>query len=182
MKKTSKILALVLVVAMVVAMGVGTVAFAVNLGADVTTATFTYTGTNPKATTDGKIVLSNSTKDTTYTLYKLFDATFSGDNVSYTTTDKDLALDADYFTIATQADANGNYAVTRTMNTDGTATKKTDAELITYLKGLKAQMATLGVKVGSIKSPANGEISWEKIPYGYYVIVPDKPTEPKAAV
>jgi len=180
MKKTSKILALVLVVAMVVAMGVGTVAFASDLGANVETATFTYTGTTPAATTDGKIVLSNSTKDTTYTLYKLFDATFSGDKVSYTTTNKNLALDADYFTIATQADANGNYAVTRTM--EGTATKKTDAELITYLKGLKAQMATLGVKVGSIKSPANGEISWEKIPYGYYVIVPDKPEEPEAVV
>ena len=162
MKKSKRIMALILAMVMVAAMGLTAMADTVE------GVKFTYSGED--ATTDGKITLTNATTDTTYTLYKIFDATFDGENVAYSTKNKNLALDADYFTIATEADANGNYAVTRTM--DGDTPKKDDKALIDYLKGLDKSLFT---EIGAIKSTADGTIEWEKIPYGYYLINPDKP-------
>ena len=162
MKLFKKMMALALAMVMVLAMGVTVFA------APVEGTKLTYDGADK--TTDGKISLTNATKDTTYTLYKIFDATFDGDNVAYTTKNKDLGLDPEYFTIATEADANGNYAVTRTM--DGENPKKDNAALLDYLKGLNKSLFT---EIGSIKSTTDGTIEWEKIPYGYYLISPDKP-------
>jgi len=186
MKKTSKILALVLVVAMVVAMGVGTVAFATDVPSfgDNTVTTdnlFTYTG-DDKAT-GSSIKLTNATKDTKYTMYKIFDATYEGDKVSYTIQAGALKNElskaewADYVTIGATADANGNFSVSRKM--DGDNPVKTDTEFITKIQALNTSL--LG-EVGAIKSTVNGAIEWKDLPYGYYMIVPDKPTEPKAAV
>lgn len=151
-------------------------------GSTVNTATFTYEGTG--ATTDGKITLQNSTKDTTYTLYKIFDATFDGSgNVAYTTNSDVLksALSPDYFTVSSK-DANGNYSVTRTGTTDTSGKftpTKNDTELIEYFKTLETSNFT---DIGSIESPADGAITWNMIPYGYYLIKPNKPTETQAAV
>jgi len=176
MKKTSKILALVLVVAMVVAMGVGTVAFAAT-GDNL----FTYTGADKDS--GSSIKLSNSTEGTTYALYKIFDATFTGEKVSYTIPagalkdELSTAAWADYVTISATADANGNFSVARKMN--GEDPVKTDAEFLTQIQTLDTDLLT---SIGSITSAANGEIEWKDLPYGYYMIVPDKPTEPKAAV
>lgn len=175
MKNVKKIMALMLAMVMVLSMAIP--AIADTTGSTVTGKKFTYEDTDK--TDDGVITLKNSTKDTTYMLYKIFDANFDGDKVAYTTTNKNLALDADYFTISQQADSLGRYAVTRTMGDDGKTPKKSDTELISYLKDLDVSLFT---KIGGIKSSENGPIKWDKVPYGYFVIVPDKPEEPKAAV
>ena len=137
----------------------------------------TYTGSD--ATTNGNIAIKNATKDVTYTLYKIFDATYAATDstkVAYTasTAVKNVLTNSDYFTFVATADSN-KWTVTRTMKEDPvTETKKTDAELITYLKGINTSNFT---NMGAIKSNVDGKIEWDKIPYGYYIIVPDNPTE-----
>lgn len=179
MKHLKKIMALLIAVVMVLAMGV--TVWADTTGSTVTGTKFTYEGTD--ATTNGNISVANATKDTTYTLFKIFDATYDAtapNKVAYTIKDGALKTELtktawnDYFTINTVADANGNFSVIRTgTTTNGSFTPtKTDAELIAALKDLDT---ALFAKVGAIKASANGKIEWDKIPYGYYMIVPDKP-------
>ena len=140
-------------------------------------AKYTYTGSD--ATSNGNIAIKNATKDVTYTLYKIFDATYdAADNtkVAYTasTAVKNVLTDTDYFTFLSTADS-GKWTVTRTAaEAPATGTKKTDAELITYLKSFVTSNFT---EIGAIKSTVDGKIEWDKIPYGYYIIVPDSPTE-----
>ena len=142
---------------------------------------FTYTGDD--ATTNGKISISNATKDETYILYKVFDATYDAtDNTKISYTVKAGSLKAelgttgtDYFVIGETPDADGNYAVTRAGTTTGgvfTPTK-TDAELIAYLKTITDKFGT----IGEIKSTTDGEISFNNIPYGYYYITTTSGTQ-----
>lgn len=136
--------------------------------------TFTYAGAD--ATENGKITISNATKEETYALYKVFDATYDADDatiISYTVKEGALkteleATGGDYFVIGETPDANGNYAVTRAgTTTEGVFTPtKTDAELITYLQTIVDKFT----KIGEIISPVDGEIYFDKIPYGYYYI------------
>ena len=172
MKKMQKVFALLIAMAMV--LGMCTVAFAAPVEGN----TYTYEGTD--ATTNGKIEITNATKDETYLLYKIFDATYASDDstkISYTIKEGALkneleANGTDYFTIGATPDANGNYSVTRTGTTsaEGTFTPaKSDAELIAYLSTdtMKALYSRIG---DGIKSSVDGSISFEKIPYGYYFV------------
>jgi len=180
MKNLKKIIALMLAMVMVLSMAIP--AMAHTTGSTVEGDTFTYEGEG--ATSNGEIKMSNATEGVTYTLYKVFDATYDAQDstkVSYTVKAGALkdALDSDYFTVGATPDADGNYSVTRTGTTDASGTftpNKTDAEVIAYIKTLTADFT----KIGAIKSTENGEIKWEKIPYGYYYISPDQPVSDAA--
>ena len=180
MKNLKKIIALMLAMVMVLSMAIP--AMAHTTGSTVKGDTFTYEGEG--ATSNGEIKMSNATEDVTYTLYKVFDATYDAQDstkVSYTVKAGALkdALDSDYFTVGATPDADGNYSVTRTGTTDTSGTftpNKTDAEVIAYIKTLTAYFTN----IGAIKSTENGEIKWEKIPYGYYYISPDQPVSDAA--
>lgn len=170
MKKMKKIFALL--IAMVMVLGMSTAVFAAPVEGN----KYTYTGSD--ATTNGKIEITNATKDETYHLFKIFDATYASDDatkIAYTIKDGALKTQlgtygADYFTIGSTPDANGNYSITRTGTTDASGTftpTKTDAELIAYLS--TDTMKALYTEIGEgIKSSVNGSITFEGIPYGYY--------------
>lgn len=169
-----KFLALALAIIMVLALGVP--ALADTTGTTVTGNSFTYVDADKTA--DGQIKMTNATKDVTYTLYKIFDANYSGENVAYTVKAgalKDALVADGYFTVGETADANGNFSVVR-------KTEKTDAQIIEYITKLVADHPDYVTKIGAIKSTANGTITFDKIPYGYYLIQPDTPADPKAAV
>ncbi len=104
MKKTSKILALVLVVAMVVAMGVGTVAFAAGTG------TIKITPPSGLQTTD-----TNQ-----YKIYKVFDADGDGTNISYKLCSGDT-LSEDMIAAGFSVDSAGNVFGPTTLNADAIA-------------------------------------------------------------
>lgn len=121
----------------------------------------------------GSITISNATKDQTYTIYKIFDASIKLDAegdaeaVSYS-----IKTDSQFFAPMFGADgktANDYFdyesstgAVTKDKNADNTA-------LINYLTDL--------VKSGSYTAAAtpikatSAEVKFEDLPYGYYVVV-----------
>lgn len=162
MKILKKTLALLLVAMLVLSLSATAFAAATDK--------FTYSGAD--ATTDGKITVSNAVVGEAYTLYKVLDATFTGDSVAYTIKDGALKTyletnGTDYFTIGTVADANGNYSVERagTMSGSNFTPTKSDDELIAFVKGIPTSNFT---EIGKIDEASATSISFEKIPYGYY--------------
>ena len=100
MKQAKKLLAFLLVAVLVISLG-SLSAFALDDPANNDPA---------PAVTKGSITINNATVNETYKAYKILDATYSGDAVAYTTKSPAL-FKGSPFTVAENADANGNYAV-----------------------------------------------------------------------
>lgn len=152
MKKTSKILALVLVVAMVVAMGVGTVAFA---AAAITPATDRTTET------DGAVKVTNAADGQTYTLYKLFNADMgANDAITYTLPSGKTAADLTYNGKSWfELNSNGFVVAKEGTNTDWAK----DPDAIAWAKSFGTPNATT-------KTGADAKTGWTGLDYGYYFV------------
>ena len=120
-------------------------------------------GVSVWAASDGTITIQNTVKDKTYEVYKVFDATYSGTNVSYTYDGSNTT-----FLTALQGESS---PFTVTENTSGTyniALKegKTGSDVSTFLTAQKANL-------GSVVKTATGDGKTQTLTgldYGYYYI------------
>ena len=140
MNKVKKILSLALVAVMMMALSVS--AFAAG---------------------DGTITIQNTVKDKSYNVYKVFDATYSGDNVSYTYDGSNTT-----FLAALQAETSPFTATANTANSYNIALKdgKTASDVSTFLTAQKANL-------GSAVTTATGDGKTQTLSgldYGYYYI------------
>lgn len=114
------------------------------------------TATPAKAAGTGSITVSNTTKDKDYELYKVFDATYSGDNVAYTYT-KGGAFQA------------ALEAVTSPFTYDnGNVIRKSDAsdkDITDFIEANAANYEKVDSKKGN-----GGNITFENLDFGYYYI------------
>ncbi|MGI5912549.1 MAG: SpaH/EbpB family LPXTG-anchored major pilin [Syntrophomonadaceae bacterium] len=102
----------------------------------------------------GKITVKNTVKDATYTPYKIFDATVSGNAVSYTIPDGQTYEGIDtYFT--THTNGGKTYVELKGNNVN-------QADLFQWLKGK-------GV-AGTAVNGTGGDLDFTGLPYGYYYI------------
>lgn len=122
-----------------------------------------------EAPTTGSITISNATVGQTYTIYKVFDATYSEDNgtkaVSYT-----IDSGNQFYTAVTNTEGQKYFAYN---SETGIVSKKegvNDSELIAYLTGLvKAE----GASFTHAKDPvvaAGDTVAFDNLPFGYYLI------------
>lgn len=151
MKTMKKLLAVILAMTLTMAMGI--------------CASASSQGGN--AAPKGSITVTNAIVGETYTLYKVFDATVSGERVdegtgiSYTSTwfTKEMAATCDYFDV----DDSGNITIKP-------AGKKDSGELsdgaILWLKG---QISSF-TKIGDSVKATSTTVKWENLDPGYYYI------------
>ena len=140
MKKMKKIFALL--IAMVMVMGMSTTVF---------------------AAADGSITIQNTVKDKEYNVYKVFDATYSGDNVAYTYDGSNAtflaALQGESSPFTTTANTASTYNVVRKADV-------TDEAILTFIKG---QAGNFGSAVKTLTG--NGATQTATgLGYGYYYI------------
>lgn len=126
--------------------------------------TQTYTGED--ATTDGKITLTNATAGTLYGLYKIFDATYAGNAVSYT-----VVKDSHWYT---KIDSDENAPFTLTTNDEKTyyVTAKDGVTGEAIANWLKENISGAPTLFEKPVTPGEGSatIEWSNVPYGYYYI------------
>ena len=153
MKKFKKMMALVLVAVMMMAMGI--TAFADG--------------------TDGKVTIENATVGVTYKAYKVFDATYDGDNIAYTVDATLFAalggtagtnLTAGPFTISGTADSAGNYNVQLTDDSTDAATIAT--WIGSNLSKFTEVTATSGLDAE--KKATDNTVVFGNLAYGYYYV------------
>ena len=140
MKKMKKIFALL--IAMVMVLGMSTSVFAAG---------------------EGSITIQNTVKEKTYTVYKVFDATYSGTNVAYTYDGSNAT-----FLAALQGEDSPFTVTANTANTYNVALKdgKTASDVSTFLK---AQEANLGSAVTTVTGDGTTK-TISNLDYGYYYI------------
>ena len=115
----------------------------------------------------GTITVSNAAIGKAYQAYKILDATYSGNNVAYTTKTPALFKNENSpWAVQDVADASGNYSVTL-------AAGKTMADVNAWIKeklgSFTAINPTSGVGADNMTATAD-TVKWEGIPYGYYYI------------
>lgn len=109
----------------------------------------------------GSITITNATVGETYAGYKIFDATYSGENVAYTITTGnqfygDVAEATDVFTL-TQSSVPGTYNVAVVPG----------ANVLDWVKGLNIE----GFNPDLAATEASSDtVAWSSVPYGYYYI------------
>ena len=157
MKTMKKLLAVILAMTLTMAMGICASASSQG-GGD---------GDGTNAAPKGSITVTNAIVGETYTLYKVFDATVSGERVdegtgiSYTSTwfTKEMAATCDYFDV----DDSGNITIKP-------AGKKDSGELsddaITWLKNQSSNFTQIGQPVKATSTT----VKWENLDPGYYYI------------
>lgn len=158
MKKLSKVLVLVLSAIMVLAMSASVFAETGNVGGK------------------GSIKVLNATKGHDYKAYKIFDASFDGDKVSYKVeASKKDYVDTEYFNVSSKAetiDGKEYYSVSVKTTKDETTGEvtpvKTDEEIIQWMKDNYSKFDSTGVD--GAWDTANSTVSFNQIPYGYYYI------------
>ena len=139
-----KFLALLLALMMIFALG--TTAFAAN-------------------SNDGSITVTNATAGNSYAVYKVFDLTYNGDNVSYTYT---KTGDADaFYTALTGGDSPFELAAT-TDNAVYNVSLKAGQDAASIAKWLDGQKANL-TKVAE-KTATESTLKFSDLAYGYYFI------------
>jgi fimbrial isopeptide formation D2 family protein/LPXTG-motif cell wall-anchored protein len=158
MKKFTKLLGIVLIIALVMSISVSA---------------FAATQTVPATTADADnatITINNPAKGETYSLYKLFDATVSdGGQISYQGT-VPAAL-ADFFEADAQGYIHPKMSIADETETDSQGntiiktTKMTEA-----LKTALEEWAKTATLVNSAESTGEEALAFTGLPYGYYVI------------
>ncbi len=115
---------------------------------------------------DGSITIRNATKEKTYTIYKVFDLTYSGDNVAYSYT-KTGESDALYTALTA---TNSPFTLTKTPTTDNTYSvsvkeNKSDAEVISWMT------TNHGLFTRTAQTKAtDSTLTFTGLAYGYYYI------------
>ena len=111
------------------------------------------------ATDPASVTIENPAKGETYKIYKLFDATVSGDKVAYSSTSDIPEALEDFFARDTLGNVTPKDAIK-----EGEGTKMTD--------DLKAALATWAASAEPVKTAvSNGEtLAFTNLPYGYYVV------------
>ncbi len=118
-------------------------------------------GDGGEAATTGTIVIQNATKGHTYTAYKIFDATYSGDAVSYTTpAENEDLLDSSLFGWSAP-DANGNISVWALEDADESA-------IIDWMKANYAAFG--GTPIEGEFDETNSTVTFDNLDFGYYYI------------
>ena len=116
------------------------------------------------AANDGSITISNTTQDATYTIYKVFDATYSGSNVAYTYDGSNAtflaALQANTSPFTLEGPTGGPYNVIR----KDTASND---DIITFIKG---QVGNFGSAVTTLTGNGGSVSTSSTLAYGYYYI------------
>lgn len=139
------------------------------------------TGSNTGATT-GSITIKNATKNETYRIYKIFDATYDGDAVSYTIDPENNPLFPVLF--GTDGKTENTY-FNYTASSNAVAKKQSvnDSEVVAYLTKLIVgdPTATPAVPpVVTVREAATAQVAsdktvvFEDLPYGYYLISRDQ--------
>ena len=120
----------------------------------------------------GSITITNATKNQTYTVYKLFDATYdaNADSVSYSITAASQFYNV-FFNVDGTATADNTYFVFN-KNTNGVtkADGVNDAKLINYVTGIITADGASYTSVASATASSD-TVVFNELPYGYYVIV-----------
>ena len=120
------------------------------------------------AENDGTLTIQNATIGRTYTVYKVFDATYSGTNISYTYT-KTGESDALFAALTDTEDALNPFVLTATVvenvynvtiNADATA--EAISEWLTAHKDLLTQTAS--------QVAESSTVTFTNLPYGYYYV------------
>ena len=120
------------------------------------------------AENDGTLTIQNATAGQTYAIYKVFDATYSGTNISYTYT-KTGESDALFDALTDTEDALNPFVLTATVvenvynvtiNADATA--EDISNWLTAHKDLLTQTAS--------QVAASSAVVFENLPYGYYYV------------
>lgn len=155
MKTTKKLFAVLLSLAMVLALGL--TAFAL-------------------VPSTGSITVKNPAADTTYTAYKIFDATYT-DTDDHTVTDGNysytIAADADAYTAVEAYAATTNSGLKLTLNSQGTYTVTFDknkfsaAAFAQYLKTNCADNLGTGT---ALTAQGDGTVKADKLDLGYYFV------------
>lgn len=109
----------------------------------------------------GSITITNATVGETYAGYKIFDATYSGENVAYTIKSNSQFYGAvstadDVFTL-TESSVTGTYNVALVQ----------DADVLAWVKGLNIEGFTPDLTATEADSDT---VAWSSVPYGYYYI------------
>ncbi len=115
----------------------------------------------------GKITVSNTTQGETYDLYKVFDATFKGDNIAYTYDASNAAFLAALTGENSPFDAvkfsDGTYNITRKPEY---ASAEHNSLILDFIR---ANKDNFGEKVDT-QTGNGGAITFRDLPYGYYFI------------
>ena len=123
-------------------------------------------GTSVFAADDGSITVTNATVGVDYTVYKVFDLTYSGDNVAYSYTSAG-AGDA-FLNVLKGTDSPFTLTQTMTAGKYNVSLKdgKTTADVATFLNTNKANLTQIG---NSVKADSS-TVQFTGLPYGYYYI------------
>ena len=115
------------------------------------------------AASDGSITVQNTVKDSTYNVYKVFDATYSGDNVAYSYDGSNetflAALQADSSPFNCVKATSGGYSIT-------VKTGVADEDILTFIKG---QKGNFGIAVDTFTGDGDTQVV-SNLAYGYYYI------------
>ncbi len=114
---------------------------------------------------DGVITIQNATAGQTYAIYKVFDATYSGTNISYTYT-KTVDTDA-FYTALTEEDSPFVLSATVVENVYN-VTIKADATAATISAWLADHNDLLTQTASQVA--ASSTVVFENLPYGYYYV------------
>jgi len=109
----------------------------------------------------GTIIVQNATKGHTYTAYKVFDATYADDAISYTTPAENADLLDDTLFGWSTADANGNISVWALEDAD-------ESDIIDWLKTNYSAFGGTAI-VGAFDA-ANSTVTFSDLDVGYYYI------------
>lgn len=116
----------------------------------------------------GSITITNATVDQEYSVYKLFNATYSGDAVSYT-----IDKNNQFFEVLFGADGKSSNDYFNYDAATGTVTKKStvnDTELIAYVTDIvNASGANYTPNAPSVEATTT-VVKFENLDYGYYII------------
>ena len=120
------------------------------------------------AENDGTLTIQNATIGRTYTVYKVFDATYSGTNISYTYT-KTGESDALFAALTDTEDALNPFVLTATVVENVyNVTIKADATAATISAWLTAHKDLLTQTASQVA--ASSTVVFENLPYGYYYV------------